>query len=97
MDYREIILLDDRFEGDVVMEVLRQEGIPFRVRQFGNDGIDQAFSLQRGWGIISVEEHNCARAIELVEEALKVSTAQPWDDMKDMMFGGGGTASRIDQ
>ncbi len=95
MEFKEIVVLDDRFEADIVEQALRDADIPYYIRQYGNDGIDIAFRLSRGWGVVSVDERYLDKAFTVVREALESQPEVPLDKDGNPIFpsgGGGGSA-----
>ncbi len=97
MDFKEIVVLDDRFEADVIEQALSEAGIPFTIRQYGNDGLDIAFRLSRGWGVVSVDEQYMDQAFSVIREALASQPEVPLDKDGNPIFPpGGGGGSRID-
>ena len=97
MVLKEIVILDDRFEADVVAQALQEAGIPYALRQYGNDGIDIAFQLQRGWGVVSVAENRMDEAFTVIREALSAQPQVPLDQDGNPIFPpGGGGGSPVD-
>ncbi len=97
MVLKEIVVLDDRFEADVVTQALKASGIPYTIRQFGADGIDIAFQLQRGWGIVSVPEDRIDEAFSVIKEALAAQPEVPLDQDGNPIFPpGSGGGSVVD-
>ena len=98
MEYHETILLDDKFEADVVEAVLEKEGIDFQLLKYGDQGLAMAFSMQRGWGVVLVEESQREKACEVVRDALNVIERDSDSERGAPPFSdGGGSGSRIDQ
>jgi len=70
MEYVKLVLLDNRFEGDVIRELLESEGISVQIRKFGEDGLDIAFSMMHGWGVVSVPDGEVDRALGLLKTSV---------------------------
>ncbi len=58
--------LANRFEADVIMEALEQEGIPALLRSFEETAYTGLFIPQKGWGRIMVPREKEAQAREII-------------------------------
>jgi hypothetical protein len=65
----------NRFEADLLLDALEQEGIPTLLRTFEETPYDGLFVSQRGWGKIMVPEALTSQARQVIEPLLK--TVQP--------------------
>jgi len=63
--------LGNRFEADLLMTALEQEGIPAILRSFEETPYDGLFVPQKGWGLILVPEDQLEEASRLIEEILR--------------------------
>lgn len=75
--------LSNRFEGDVIAEALRQEGIPVLLRSFMETPYSGLFVPQKGWGRIMVPEEMADRARRIISqlaEETQSADGQPKDD-----------------
>lgn len=68
--------LANRFEADVLSNVLEKEGVPFLVRSFVETAYDGLFVPQRGWGQILVPAEHLPVARKLIASVLE-SLATP--------------------
>jgi hypothetical protein len=83
MDWKKLIILDNRFQADLLTDALEKEGIPFLLREYRDTAYDGLFVGQKGWGTLMVDESllEAARAIvddlfhkkPFLEESLKSS------------------------
>jgi len=60
----------NRFEADLLLHALEQEGIPVRLRTYEETPYDGLFVPQRGWGALFVPEENEEAARELIHRVL---------------------------
>jgi len=74
MHFREVCLLDDRFEADIVEEALEEEGIEFRMVGSEETTMQSVYAIQKAWGVVLVPEDQVDRAIHLIK---KVMAAKP--------------------
>jgi hypothetical protein len=58
--------LADRFEADVILNALREEGIPALLRPFEETPYSRLFVPQRGWGRVMVPKEMLDRAREII-------------------------------
>ena len=65
--------LSNRFEADVLLDALKNEGIPAFLRSFEETAYDGLFVCQRGWGWIMVpdDEAVSSRAIAIIKPLLE--------------------------
>ena len=62
--------LGNRFEADLLLHALEQEGILVRLRSYEETPYDGLFVPQRGWGALFVPEEEEDRARELIHRIL---------------------------
>jgi len=60
----------NRFEADLLLHALQQEGIPVRLRTYEETPYDGLFVPQRGWGALFVPEEDEEAARELIHRVL---------------------------
>lgn len=58
----------DRFEADVISDLLKKEHIPVLVRQYGDTSFDGIFIPQKGWAALCVPRDSLVRAERIVQE-----------------------------
>jgi hypothetical protein len=77
--------LANRFEADVLSDVLEREGIPFLIRSFVETAYDGLFVPQRGWGQILVSARHLPAARKLIASVLE-SLASPslYESLEDV-------------
>ncbi|WP_448383978.1 DUF3786 domain-containing protein [Desulfosoma sp.] len=77
--------LANRFEADVLSDVLEREGIPFFIRSFVETAYDGLFVPQRGWGQILVSARHLPAARKLIASVLE-SLASPslYESLEDV-------------
>ena len=63
--YVKIIVLENIVEAQLMESILKEKGMPHRVRSFHDTAYDGLFQLQKGWGEIYAPE-------ELKEEILDI-------------------------
>ncbi|ABK17406.1 hypothetical protein Sfum_1719 [Syntrophobacter fumaroxidans MPOB] len=80
-----VCTLEDRFEGDILMDALSQESIPAILRPFQETPYSALFVPQKGWGLILVPENMAPRAREVIDEVLReVRSAPVYSDPSDV-------------
>jgi len=73
--------LTSRFEADLLLNALEQEGIPALLRSFEETPYDGLFVPQRGWGKILVSEAFEAKATAIIQSLLEdLKTRKLYDD-----------------
>lgn len=68
--FTNIHTLANRFEADLLLDALKQEGIPTFLRTFEETAYDGLFVCQRGWGWLMVPEELASRATEIIKPFL---------------------------
>lgn len=61
-EYTKIATLDNEIEAGLLESVLKERGIPHRMRSYHDTAYDGLFQTQKGWGIVSAPE-SCHREI----------------------------------
>ncbi|MCX7822167.1 MAG: DUF3786 domain-containing protein [Syntrophobacterales bacterium] len=69
--YIPVYTLANRFEADIVSDVLEREGVPFWIRSFEETAYDGLFVIQKGWGQVLVPRSGFHQAIRLIYSVLK--------------------------
>jgi hypothetical protein len=75
-DQRDLVRIhtvENRFEADLLVQVLRQENIPVLLRRFEETAYDGLFVTQMGWGALLVPgdyEEAAARVVNRVLESI---------------------------
>lgn len=83
--FTRVHVLDNRFEADLLMAALEQEGIPAMLRSFEETPYDGLFVPQKGWGLILVAEDDLDRARRLIQEILQDLKARKlYDDPSEV-------------
>lgn len=73
--YVPVYTLANRFEADIVSDVLEREGLPFWIKSFEETAYDGLFIIQKGWGQVFVPRSGFHRAIRLIYSVLKNSSS----------------------
>ncbi len=60
--------IENRFEGDRILQALQEAGIPFLIRSFHDTAYDGLYTLQKGWGVVMVSEKNKEEVEKLIAE-----------------------------
>lgn len=68
---KRLLVLENRFEGDLLSDALRREGIPCLIRSFEDKAYDGLYVSQKGWGEVLVHEEDFERAKEVARGVLK--------------------------
>lgn len=77
--------LANRFEADVLSNVLEKEGVPFLVRSFVETAYDGLFVPQRGWGQILVPARYVPAARKLIASVLdSLETPSLYESLEDV-------------
>jgi hypothetical protein len=63
----------NRFEADLLVHALEQEGIPVRLRTYEETPYDGLFVPQRGWGALFVPEKDEEKTRDLVNRLMETA------------------------
>lgn len=63
----------NRFEADLLVHALEQEGIPLRLRTYEETPYDGLFVPQRGWGALFVPEEDEEKARDLINRLMETA------------------------
>ncbi len=66
-DFVSVHTLSNRFEADLLMDALAQEGIPTLLRRFEETPYSGLFVTQKGWGRVMVPKQMEPQALEIIE------------------------------
>ncbi len=64
-------IVENRFEGDRISQVLREAEIPFMIRSFMDTAYDGLYIPQKGWGMVMVPEDWLSEAERIIQEVKK--------------------------
>lgn len=64
-------IVENRFEGDRISQVLREAEIPFMIRSFLDTAYDGLYIPQKGWGMVMVPEDRLSEAERIIQEVKK--------------------------
>ena len=65
--YVKVATVSDRFEADVIRDILEKEHIPVLIRSFQDTSFDGIFIPQKGWGVVEVPEKDAVQASRLID------------------------------
>lgn len=68
-NFVKIATLGNVIEAQVLESVLKERGIPFRIRSFHDTAYDGLFQLQKGWGDIYAPADRKEEILEILESA----------------------------
>ena len=68
--YKKIVVLGNDLEAKIVEDLLKDRGIPHRIRSYHDSAYDGLFQAQKGWGIVEAPE-------EFEDEIKKLYSALP--------------------
>jgi len=54
--YKKIVVLNNDLEAKIVEDLLKDRGIPHRMRSYHDSAYDGLFQAQKGWGIVEAPE-----------------------------------------
>lgn len=64
-------IVENRFEGDRISQVLQEAEIPFMIRSFLDTAYDGLYIPQKGWGMVMVPEDRLSEAERMIQEVKK--------------------------
>lgn len=76
----QIYELSDRFEAEVVRNLLSEEDLYFELATHAADPLENVLSLQQGFGTVWVEEEDQVQALELIRAGLSAKVLEPGDE-----------------
>ena len=54
--YKKIVVFNNDLEAKIVDDLLKDRGIPHRMRSYHDSAYDGLFQAQKGWGIVEAPE-----------------------------------------
>jgi hypothetical protein len=54
--YKKIVVLNNDCEAEIMKEMLKERGIPHRIRSYHDSAYDGLYQAQKGWGIVEAPE-----------------------------------------
>jgi hypothetical protein len=54
--YKKILVLNNDFEARIVEDLLKEHGIPHRIRSYHDSAYDGLYQAQKGWGVVEAPE-----------------------------------------
>lgn len=67
MTYIKIATIENLIEAQVLESVLKERGIPHRIRSFHDTAYDGLFQFQKGWGEVYAPEDRKAEILDIIE------------------------------
>jgi len=67
-NFIKIIVVENKFEADLVSQALQEEGIPVMVKGFSDTAYDGLYIPQKGWAAIMIPEEFKALGEKVVNE-----------------------------
>jgi len=73
-------VIENRFEGDRVSQVLKEAGIPYMIQSFLDKAYDGLYLPQKGWGRVMVPEEFSDQAERMVAEVRTIFKEEAKDE-----------------
>jgi hypothetical protein len=70
VNWKKLIILDNLFQADLLIDALGKAQIPFLVREYKDTAYDGLFVTQKGWGTVMVEETKLEEAKAISKDLL---------------------------
>jgi hypothetical protein len=70
-DYIKAVTLDNEIEAGLLESILRDRGIPHRMRSYHDTAYDGLFQTQKGWGCINTPESYREEIKEILSDVRK--------------------------
>lgn len=70
-DYKKAVTLDNEIEAGLMESILKERGIPHRMRSYHDTAYDGLFQTQKGWGIIDAPESHLEEIKEILSDVRK--------------------------
>ena len=67
-EYKKIVILDDEVEASLMEDILKDRGIPFKMRSYEDLAFDGVYQLYRGWGHIESTEEYREVIVEIYQD-----------------------------
>jgi len=78
-----IAVIANLIEAQVVESMLRQHGIPYRIRSFHDTAYDGLFQFQKGWGEIYAPLERKQEILEMIAHTRQAGESDPGDGAGD--------------
>ncbi|MCF8084536.1 MAG: hypothetical protein K9M96_15725 [Deltaproteobacteria bacterium] len=75
-DYEKLVTLDNEFEAQLLESILKERGIPYRLRSYHDTAFDGLFQTQKGWGVVLAPQAYADEILEIVSDIRKGYGAQ---------------------
>jgi hypothetical protein len=69
-------IVENRFEGDRISQVLNEAEIPFMIKSFLDTAYDGLYLPQKGWGAVMVPEKFGEAAGKVISEVKRIFKAE---------------------
>ena len=76
-DYEKLVTLDNEFEAQLLESILKERGIPYRLRSYHDTAFDGLFQTQKGWGVVLAPQAYTDEILEIVSDIRKGYGEQP--------------------
>jgi ketol-acid reductoisomerase len=63
-----ILVVENKFEADLVYQALQEEGIPVMLKRFSDTAYDGLYIPQKGWAAVMIPEESKALGERVVAE-----------------------------
>jgi len=73
-------VVENRFEGDRISQVLNEGEIPFMIKSFLDTAYNGLYIPQKGWGVVMVPEGFHEEAKKLVKEVKQIFQEEEKDE-----------------
>ena len=70
-DYKKAVTLDNEIEAGLLESILKERGIPHRMRSYHDTAYDGLFQTQKGWGVINAPESHQEEIKEILFDVRK--------------------------
>ena len=67
-DYKQIIVLDNEIEANIMEDILKEREIPHIIQSYHVPGYDGVFQFHMGWGHIESEEEYREEILEIYSD-----------------------------
>jgi len=67
-DYIKAVTLDNEIEAGLLESILKERGIPHRMRSYHDTAYDGLFQTQKGWGCINAPESYLEEIKEILSD-----------------------------
>lgn len=79
-EWIQVGVIENRFEGDRIAQVLEERGIPYMITSFLDTAYDGLYLPQKGWGKVMVPEAFRGPAEQMVAEVKKFYQEEAKDE-----------------